>query len=386
MITKIKNGKIIYGDSILDEINLYIKDNKILKLAGEGEADQVIDAEGKYISPGFIDIHTHGGGGADFMDGTAEAYFTAARLHATHGTTTMYPTTVSGSTEDIIETCRLFDEAKKGQYEGARLEGLHLEGPYFAMSAKGAQNPSHVRNPLKDEYLKILSTTDSIKRWSAAPELPGAIEFGRELEKRGILASMGHSEANYDEVVNALSAGFTHVTHLYSCTSTVHRKNAYRFAGIVEASYLLPDLTVEIIADGVHLPKPLLEFVYRFKGADKTALVTDSMRGAGCPEGKSILGGIKDGMEVIIEDGVAKLPDRTSFAGSVATMDRLVRNMLNLAGATLTDAVKMAALTPARIMGLSDRGMISPGMLADIVIFDGQINISKVLIGGRVFL
>ena len=180
-----------------------------------------------------------------------------------------------------------------------------------------------------------------------------------------------------------MRAGYRHVTHLYSCMSTVHRKNAYRFAGVLESAYLLDDLTVEIIADGIHLPAPLLQFVYRFKGPDSIALVTDSMRGAGMPDGLSILGSRENGQQVLIEDGVAKLMDRSAFAGSVATTDRLVRNMRTLAGATLTDAVKMATATPARIMGFADRGELKAGNRADLVLFDEDIVIQRTIVGGQ---
>lgn len=175
-----------------------------------------------------------------------------------------------------------------------------------------------------------------------------------------------------------------HVTHLYSCMSTITRRNAYRYAGALEAAYMMDDMTVEIIADGVHLPASLLKYVCKFKGPDKIALVTDSMRGAGMPEGETILGSLKDGQRVIIEDGVAKLPDRSAFAGSVATADRLVRTIVSLAGVQLADAVKMMTLTPARIMKVDDcKGSLAVGKDADIVIFDEEINVKTTIIGGK---
>ena len=175
------------------------------------------------------------------------------------------------------------------------------------------------------------------------------------------------------------------MTHLYSGMSSITRRNAFRYAGVVEAAYLIDDMTVEIIADGVHLPKSLLQFVYKFKGSDKTALCTDSMRGAGMPDGESILGSRENGQKVIIEDGVAKLLDRTAFAGSVATTDRLVRTMINLAEVSLVESVKMMTLTPARIMNIDDRkGSIEVGKDADLVIFDENINILYTIIDGKV--
>ena len=166
--------------------------------------------------------------------------------------------------------------------------------------------------------------------------------------------------------------------------SSVHRKNAFRYAGVVEAAYLEDDMTVEIIADGIHLPADLLKLIYKIKGANRIALITDSMRGAGMPDGPSVLGGLKDGLEVIIEDDVAKLPDRTAFAGSVAFCDRLVRNMINMAGVPIWDVMTMASYTPAKIVGCNSKGRIKEGFDADIVIFDSDINISHTIIGGKV--
>lgn len=374
----------IIDGEIRDGLNLYIENGKIAAItAQELPADEVIDACGSYVSPGFVDIHSHGGGDADFMDGTSAAFLTTAEMHARHGTTTIIPTATSGTAGEMAGMEASFEEARRNNVRGADMPGLHLEGPYFAMSQRGAQDPRYVRDPDPAEYEAILNSSRHIMRWSAAPELNGALEFGRALKERGILASIGHSDASYDEVVKAVEAGYSHVTHLYSCMSTVHRKNAFRYAGIVEAAYLMDDLTVEIIADGIHLPAPLLQFVYRFKGPDRTALVTDSMRGAGMPDGLSILGSRKTGQQVLLEDGVAKLMDRSAFAGSVATTDRLVRNMVNLAHAPLTDAVKMATQTPARIMKLNDRGMLREGLRADIVIFGESINVSRTIVDGR---
>lgn len=383
-MTKIINGRLIRSGRVQDGLNVILEDGRIAEVtARDLPSDTVIDARGQYVSPGFIDIHTHGGGDADFMDGTPEAFLTAAELHARFGTTTLVPTATSGTAEEMSGMEAAFEQALSKNERGADMPGLHLEGPYFSMAQRGAQDPKYVRNPDPAEYLPILEHSRHILRWSAAPELPGALEFGRELKRRGILAAIGHTDADYDQVVAAAQAGYSHVTHLYSCMSTVHRKNAFRYAGVVEAAYLLDELTVEVIADGVHLPASLLQFVYRFKGPDKIALVTDSMRGAGMPDGLSVLGSRKNGQQVLIEDGVAKLMDRSAFAGSVATTDRLVRNMIRLGGASLPDAVKMATETPARIMGLADRGRLEAGLRADLVFFDDEIRVSRTMAAGR---
>jgi len=386
----IVNGLIIFPDGIEENKSIVCRDGKITDIlpcyeSKAGENAVVIDAKGNYVSPGFIDIHTHGGGGHDFMDATVEAYLGAAETHAKHGTTALLPTTLASSIDEMIKSFAVYKEAVKQNKKGAKFIGLHLEGPYFAYNQRGAQDPEYLRNPEPNEYNYILSQSDDIVRWSLAPELGGALELGKVLTAENILPAVAHSDATYEETEKAFHAGFTHVTHLYSGMSTITRRNAFRYAGVVEAAYLIDDMTVEIIADGIHLPKPLLQFVYKFKGADKTALCTDSMRGAGMPEGESVLGSLKNGQKVIIEDGVAKLPDRTSFAGSVATADRLVRTMVELAEVPLLDAVKMMTLTPARIMKTENKkGSIEVGKDADIVIFDKHIKILTTIIEGNV--
>jgi N-acetylglucosamine-6-phosphate deacetylase len=253
------------------------------------------------------------------------------------------------------------------------------------MNQKGAQDPRYIRDPLPEEYQEILSQFSCIKRWSAAPELKGAIEFGRYVKSKGVLPALAHTDAVYDEVVKAFENGYTLATHLYSAMSGVTRRNSFRFAGVVESAYIIDEMDVEIIADGVHLPAPLLKLVYKIKGADRTALITDAIRPAGTAVSESILGSIDNGLKVIIEDGVAKLPDRTSFAGSIATADRLVRSMINLADVSLEDAIKMISATPARILGVLDKkGTLTAGKDADIIIFDNNINISMTMINGRI--
>jgi N-acetylglucosamine-6-phosphate deacetylase len=263
--------------------------------------------------------------------------------------------------------------------------GMHLEGPYFAQSQRGAQDPRYIRDPDVAEYTEVLNYSKSIKRWSAAPELKGAIEFARYLESKGVLAALAHTDASYDEVVLAFENGYTLATHLYSGMSGVHRRNAFRYAGVIESAFIIDEMDVEIIADGIHLPAPLLKLIYKIKGAGRTALITDAMRGAGMPEGESVLGNLQTGLKVIIEDGVAKLPDRSSFAGSVATADRLVRNMINMAGVPVIEAVRMMSLTPATIMQVAGKkGSLMAGKDADIVLFDEQINIKTTIVNGKV--
>jgi N-acetylglucosamine-6-phosphate deacetylase len=344
-----------------------------------------IDAKGDYISPGFIDIHVHGGGGHDFMDGSEEAFLEIANTHARYGTTSMLPTTLTSDKEGLLKTLDIYEEANKRNANGAQFLGMHLEGPYFAMNQRGAQDPRYIRDPDPDEYREILSHCSSIKRWSAAPELKGAIEFGKYLSSKGVLPALAHTDAIYEEVLEAFDSGYTLATHLYSAMSGVTRRNAFRYAGVIESAFILDQMDVEIIADGIHLPAPLLKLIYKVKGAEHTALITDAMRAAGMPEGDSILGNLKTGLKVIVEDGVAKLPDRTSFAGSVATADRLVRTVMQMADVPLIDAIRMMTNTPARIMKIDGKkGTLAEGKDADIVIFDKDININTTIVNGQI--
>ena len=384
---KIFNGKIILPDRILPYGSLIIEDGKII-FAGEenieSETDFELDARGNFISPGFIDIHVHGGGGYDFMDQDKNAFLEIAKMHVKYGTTAMCPTTLTADKENIINTLNIYEVARKENISGAEFIGIHLEGPYLAMSQRGAQDPKYIRNPDPKEYREIIKSSSSIVRWSAAPELNGALEFGAYLKSKKILPSIAHTDAIYEEVVKAFDAGYTHITHLYSAMSGIVRRNAFRYAGVIESAFLIDDMTVEIIADGIHVPGPLLQLVYKIKGAGKIALITDAMRAAGMPPGNSILGGLHNGVPVIVEDDVAKLPDRSFFAGSVATCDRLVRNMVNLANLPLSEAVRMMSLTPASIMGLENtKGSIQKGKDADVIIFDKDINIEHSFVKGK---
>jgi N-acetylglucosamine-6-phosphate deacetylase len=384
---KIFNGQLITPYKTINQGTLLIENGKVIALE-QGSLDfpdaLEIDAKGNYVAPGFIDLHIHGGGGHDFMDNTVEAFLGIAETHARYGTTAMCPTTLTSEKEDLLETLSIYEKADKLNNKGAQFIGMHLEGPYFALSQRGAQDPRYIRNPDPAEYKEILASTNVIKRWSAAPELKGAIEFGQCLKSKGVLAAIAHTDAIYEEVLEAFENGYTLATHFYSSMSGVTRRDCFRFAGVIESGYLIDEMDVEIIADGVHLPAPLLKLIYKIKGASRTALITDAMRGAGMPPGESTLGSLKNGLKVIIEDGVAKLPDRSSFAGSVATADRLVRNMVSMAGVSLEEAIRMITHTPARIMSVDDRkGSLSVGKDADVVIFDPQINIKHTIVSGR---
>ena len=385
---KIFNGRILTPYRTIKNGTVIVTGNKITAV-GEGNIEvenaEEIDAKGQYIAPGFIDIHVHGGGGHDFMDGTVNAFLKIAEIHAQYGTTAMLPTTLTSEKEELFKTFEIYRQANKENVSGAQFLGLHLEGPYFAMNQRGAQDPRYIRNPHPEEYMDILAHSSDIKRWSAAPELEGAIEFAHHLKSKGILVALAHTDAIYEEALIGFENGFTLATHFYSCMNGVIRRNVFRYAGVVESAYLIDEMDVEVIADGLHCPPPLLKLIYKIKGVDRIALITDSMRAAGMPEGESILGSLHNGLKVIVEDGVAKLPDRSSFAGSVATTDRLVRTMVKMADIPLLDAVRMITKTPASILGIDDRkGSLIPGKDADIVIFNDDIQIQTTIVNGKI--
>jgi N-acetylglucosamine-6-phosphate deacetylase len=386
---KIINGRIITPEKIIEKGNLLISGGIITEISDKeisSKADITVDAQGNFISPGFIDIHVHGGGGSDFMDGTIEDFLTIAETHLQYGTTALVPTTLTAEKENLLHILDIYRKASKENINGAHFLGMHIEGPYFAMSQKGAQDPRYIRKPDKSEYKEIIKKAgDIIVRWSAAPELEGALDFGKYLKAHQILPAIAHTDAVYEDVVRAFENGYTLATHFYSAMSGVTRRNAFRYAGVIESVYLIDEIDVEIIADGVHLPEPLLKLIYKIKRPERIALITDAMRAAGTQDSESILGSRENGLKVLVEDGVAKLADRSSFAGSVATTNRLVRTMIRIAGVPIIEAIRMMTLTPARIMKIDNhKGSIAPGKDADIVIFDKDINIQTAIVKGEV--
>jgi N-acetylglucosamine-6-phosphate deacetylase len=397
MVKKLKiiNGRIITPEKIIEKGSLLISDGIITEISDKEiltKTDITVDAEENFISPGFIDIHVHGGGGSDFMDGTIGDFLTIAETHLKYGTTALVPTTLSAGKENLLHILDTYRKASQENVKGAQFLGMHIEGPYFAMSQKGAQDPRYIRKPDKNEYSEIIKKTgDIIVRWSAAPELEGAIDFGKYLKAHDILPALSvvgtRAVVPYFKCVSAMvrKSPMVLATHFYSAMSGVTRRNAFRYAGVIESVYLIDEIDVEIIADGVHLPAPLLKLIYKIKGPGRIALITDAMRAAGMRNGESILGSRENGLKVIVEDGVAKLPDRSSFAGSVATTNRLVRTMIQIAGVPVIEAVRMMTLTPARIMKIDKhKGSITAGKDGDMLIFDKDINIQTAIVKGEV--
>jgi N-acetylglucosamine-6-phosphate deacetylase len=383
--TKLINGRIITPEGILHDAHLLFSEGKIVEISSRNtdiEGAQIIDARGLYIAPGCIDVHVHGGGGHDFAEATPEAFYAVACAHAQYGTTAIYPTLAASPREVFDRAIQTCETVMHEPGAGARIMGLHLEGNYLNPLMRGAQDGDCLYPPRPEEYGDILAHSRCIRRWSASPELEGALTFGRYATERGVLVSLAHTTADYPQVKAALQAGYRHVTHFYNAMTGVHREGEFKREGTIESIYLMSDaLTVELVGDGIHVPPPILQLVYKIMGSRRMALVTDSMSAAALPQGSNeIYGG-----RVIIEDGVCKLADRSALAGSIATMNRTIRTMTQMAGIPLVEAVRMASETPAEIMRIHDRkGSLSPGKDADIILFDADIHVLTTIVEGKI--
>ena len=375
---RIKCDRILLCDRVLDGY-VYFKNGKIMDVtSADYPVKEEYDATGFYVSAGFIDIHTHGGGGNPF-EGSLDDIVAGCNFHLKHGTTSICPTISAAPFESMARSVKNVADAMKDARVMGTILGAHMEGPYLSAKQAGAQCPDFITPPVENEYLPLLEEYgDVIARWSYAPENDVGERFVTALGDYGVIASAGHTDAIYDDMCRASEKGCLLVTHLYSCTSTITRDHGFRRLGVIETAYLLDDMYVEIICDGKHLPPELIRLIYKIKGAEKIALVTDSLALAGTEQTH----GFMQSTEFIIEDGVCKLMDRSAFAGSIATADRLLRVAVKEAGISLLDAVRMLTKTPADIMNLATKGSLARGMDADFVIFDEDISIRDVFAKG----
>lgn len=380
MLTQIINGQILTPQGWLKDGSVLINDGKILEITNSDLAvigATVIDAKGMFIVPGFISMHCHGGGGHDFTEGTTEAFKEATAAHLKHGSTTIFPTLSSTTFENIRLAAATCDQLMAEDAD-TTIMGLHIEGPYLNENMAGTQWKEFLKNPDPEEYKALVESTKCIKRWDISPELPGAHDFAHYMTSKGILTAITHTEAEYQEIKDAFAAGFTHAAHFYNAMPGFHKRREYKYEGTVESVYLMDDMSVEVIADGVHLPATILKLVYKVKGVEKTCLVTDSLKFAGYT-GETI-----NDPNYVIENGVCKWADRQTLAGSIATADVLVQTMVKKAGIPLEDAVRMASETPARLTGIADsKGTLEKGKDADIVILDNDVNVRCVFTKGK---
>lgn len=382
----IGNGITVLPEHLYENGSVLIKDGLISGINGKCPANaERIDACGGYILPGFIDLHVHGGGGSDFMDASPDDMLAVARAHCKHGTTALVATTMTCEDAVLEKVIEAFNIAKDFWSDSAELLGLHLEGPYFASAGKGAQPIGKQRIPTRKALEHFIAIgKGNILRWDEAPELPNTDVFAQVMKENGILASIAHTGAIAAQANAAFDLGFSHITHFYSMTTTGQKIDGVVYSGVNEATYLNDSITIELIGDGKHIPKEHMLLAYKIKGPDKMALITDAMRAAGTNETKSILGAKDNGVDVVVKDGVAQLPDLSFYAGSVATMDRVLRVVHSEYGIPLTDTVKMMTLTPARIAKCESRkGSIEKGKDADIVIMNNDFEVQKVFVKGR---
>lgn len=379
MLKQIINGRILTPAGWLKGGSLLVEGNKIKAVVNCDcliEGTERIDAKGCVVVPGGIEMHVHGGGGRDFMEGEEEAFRVAVETHMKYGTTSIFPTLSSSTVpmiEKAMETCdKLMEEPD------SPILGLHLEGPYFNLKQAGAQIPEWIKPPVAEEYEPLLEKSKCLKRWDEAPELPGSIDFIKCCRKHGVLPSIGHTRATYEDVHAANEAGMTHATHFYNAMPVVYKNREFKVPGTVESIFAEKNMTVEMIADGIHVPPVMLRMIYQIKGVEQTALITDSLACSAAQSDAAF------DPRVILEDGVCKLADRSALAGSIATMDRLIRTCVQQADIPLADACRMASETPARIMGVLDRkGTLEAGKDADIIMFNDELALTYVMQMGR---
>lgn len=399
-ITKIVGGRVFTPQGWLKDATIVVSDGKIAEISvgnieianpDQGSSVETVDARGMMVVPGGVELHIHGGGGRDFMEGTEDAFRTAINAHMQHGTTSIYPTLSSSSMpmiKEALATCE-----KMMAEPGSPVLGLHLEGPYFNPKKAGAQMPEYITPPKPEDYEPIIKrygsgssdlNTDSpaigaLRRWDEAPELPGTSEFGRFCTNHGVLAAIAHTNAEYPDVKRAWDAGFRHVTHFYNAMPGFHNVREFKHEGTVESVYTFPEMSVEMIADGIHVPPTILRMIYMVKGVEHTALITDALA---CSASDS---DVAFDPRVILEDGVCKLADRSALAGSIATMDRLIRTCVQMAEIPLDDAIRMSSETPARIMGeLGRKGSLQAGKDADICFYNDDLQLQFVMQQGNI--
>ena len=377
-------GNLILPDEILYGAKLVCSDGIITHIIPNAVSDA---GPLPYIAPGYVDIHNHGGMGHDYMEATPQAFDIIRRHLTRHGVTTTQPTTVSAPLDQL----RGFFSAYRAYQAQAdeslcRFAGVHVEGPYIAPAAKGAHQLDTLLTPERDGFDWLLEHSDVIGEVTVAPELPGMPDMVAALTGAGIVVSGGHDAAEPGDIERAAARGMTHCTHIYCAMSTLHKTNGQRKHGLCEYAMTHDSITAEMIADNHHVPPLLAQMIHRAKGADRVCLVSDAIAPAGLPESDELysLGTGEDCTKVRVEDGVAMVADRSCYAGSVQALDQMVRNMVFDCSISIPDAVRMASLTPAQVIGIDGQcGSLAAGKRADLCILDSELNVLQTVIAGK---
>lgn len=371
---KITGAQILNGGQLICRKDIVIENGIITDVCDHVPFEGGMDLAGMYLAPGFIDMHCHGGDGYEFIDATPEAFHRACRIHSTHGTRVLYPTISATDFETFAKCLKLAREIKNDC--GLEIPGLHLEGPYLSPEMCGAQDTTYMHAPDPAEYIPLLDKySDIIARWTYAPEYDDG-SFLRALNENGVIAAVGHSNATYESMLPAYENNCRIATHLYSSMSTITRHGGFRKLGVIECAYLFDEMYTEAIGDCCHIPPELMRLIVKIKSPDRVCLITDGIRFAGMEDPDKLQGGTER-IPYIVEDGVAKLADRSGFAGSIVTTEQILKRMA-ASGIELPLIVKMLTETPAKAMRLERHGCVAPGFVANFTVFDKDLNIVNV--------
>jgi N-acetylglucosamine-6-phosphate deacetylase len=383
------NGQFVFPDEVRSGLELVVRGGRIAEIAeSPRNAEVSIDLEGGTLVPGFIDLHVHGGDGADFMDGTDAAFRTVCRCHARHGTTSLAPTSTAARDEHILRFLERVRSFQGAETDGARVLGAHFYGPYFNEKARGCHPSASIRDPNTPEFEQYLDYADCMATATIAPELPNAEAFAHACRERGVRLNAGHSHATFEQMEQSIGWGVRHVDHLFCAMSDRAKlRQAQPFpmrGGVLEATLCFDELTTEVIADGSHLESSLLRLAYRAKGPDRLALVTDAMRAVDQPDGEYVFGPIEDGERVRRRGDVGVTLDGSALASGVTGMDHAVRTFLkSVPEAGLPEVIRMATLTPARILGRdAELGSLELGKRADLLVLDHELQVRRVFVDG----
>ena len=378
------NGRVILPQGIVTGKAVVVEGKKIVGIADAdslGAEVEKIDVGGRYITPGLIDIHTHGALNHTFNEPEAEAFATIAVENVRRGVTSLLATIAAAPIPDLVKCLEFSRQWMHEPHQGSQVLGVHLEGPYFSLAQKGAQDPENIRTPDDGTPDILLEHHDALRIMTYAPELPGALDLTARLARLGIVPAAGHSAAKDEDVLAAMKVGLSHIIHIWSGQSSTIREGPWRKPGLLEATLVFDGLTVEMISDNKHLPPTLMKLAYKCIGADRLCIVSDATNGAGMPEGARFRMGE---MEYEVHDGVGMMLDRTAFAGSTTLVNQMVPILTDTVGIPLVEAVRMATLTPARVIGFDDRkGSLEAGKDADLAVFEDDFAAWRTMIGGR---